>query len=110
MASFRSHIRSKELFESGNGDLRGSVQFNPGYDGELFNMDEKCTSSPESRGSYGETQLEIFHYWHGLLVLHLLATLMFVPSLLAWLQVWVMCSFYLRMLNLYCINLFLYET
>ncbi|XP_022873275.1 uncharacterized protein LOC111392216 isoform X6 [Olea europaea var. sylvestris] len=86
MASFRSHIRSKELFESGNGDLRGSVQFNPGYDGELFNMDEKCTSSPESRGSYGETQLEIFHYWHGLLVLHLLATLMFVPSLLAWLQ------------------------
>lgn len=81
-----SHIQSTELFESENGGLRGSVQFNPEYDDELFNMDKKCTSSPESRGSYGETQLEIFHYRHGLLVLHLLATLMFVPSLLAWLQ------------------------
>ncbi|XP_051117453.1 uncharacterized protein LOC127242099 isoform X2 [Andrographis paniculata] len=48
---------------------------------------ETCTSSPKSTRSYGDTQLEIFYHQHGLLILHLLAALMFAPSLAAWIQV-----------------------
>ncbi|KNA13999.1 hypothetical protein SOVF_111530 isoform B [Spinacia oleracea] len=36
--------------------------------------------------SYDDIQLEIFHHRHGMLILHLLAMLMFAPSLVAWLQ------------------------
>lgn len=42
--------------------------------------------SPGSADSYGDIQLEVFHLRHGMLILHLLATLMFGPSLVAWLQ------------------------
>ncbi|KAL3677735.1 hypothetical protein R1sor_020691 [Riccia sorocarpa] len=36
--------------------------------------------------NFGETQLEIFHQRQGLLLLHLLATILFMPSLVAWIQ------------------------
>ncbi|KAK9699896.1 hypothetical protein RND81_08G202300 [Saponaria officinalis] len=42
--------------------------------------------SAESANSYGEIQLEIFHHRHGMMILHFLALLMFVPSFLAWFQ------------------------
>lgn len=40
-----------------------------------------------SEKSFVETQADIFNHVHGLLILHLLAALMFVPSLAAWFQV-----------------------
>lgn len=49
-------------------------------------MDDHSSNSPNSARSYGDTQLEIFHHQHGLLILHLFAALMFVPSLVAWFQ------------------------
>ncbi|CAM6094752.1 unnamed protein product [Calypogeia fissa] len=36
--------------------------------------------------SYAESQLEVFHQRQGLLLLHLVATIMFIPSLVAWIQ------------------------
>ncbi|GLU02173.1 hypothetical protein SLE2022_194370 [Rubroshorea leprosula] len=42
--------------------------------------------SKENSSSYGQTQEDISHYQHGLLILHLLGALMFVPSLISWLQ------------------------
>ncbi|KAG2261398.1 hypothetical protein Bca4012_013856 [Brassica carinata] len=39
-----------------------------------------------SEKSFVETQADIFNHRHGLLILHLLAALMFVPSLAAWFQ------------------------
>ncbi|VVB04200.1 unnamed protein product [Arabis nemorensis] len=39
-----------------------------------------------SEKSFVETQADIFNHRHGLLILHLLASLMFVPSLAAWFQ------------------------
>lgn len=90
MASFRSHTQTKELIESGNRSQGGSEQFIPQYDVEIstqFPQKESNSSSLDSAKSYSDTQLEIFNHRHGLLVLHLLATLMFVPSLIAWIQV-----------------------
>lgn len=45
-----------------------------------------------SEKSFVETQADIFNHRHGLLILHLLAALMFVPSLAAWFQVLFSCS------------------
>ncbi|KAG8384921.1 hypothetical protein BUALT_Bualt04G0168400 [Buddleja alternifolia] len=88
MTSSRSHVRNKEFYNSRNGGDTVLKQYNSKYDGnsKLFSGNESCTSSPESTKSYVDTQLEIFHHRHGLLVLHLLAALMFVPSLVAWFQ------------------------
>ncbi|GMP29538.1 hypothetical protein CsSME_00004600 [Camellia sinensis var. sinensis] len=85
-----SHARSKESSDSQNEGDNMSEQFalrhGDGFDQHLP-LDDSClTSSPNSARSFGETQLETFHYRHGLLILHFLATLMFVPSLVAWLQ------------------------
>ncbi|XP_060196012.1 uncharacterized protein LOC132625198 isoform X2 [Lycium barbarum] len=84
-----SHTQTKELIESGNGSESGLEQFIPQYDGEInkhYPQKESNTKSLDSVKSYGDTQLEIFNHRHGLLVLHFLATLMFVPSLIAWIQ------------------------
>ncbi|XP_057772880.1 uncharacterized protein LOC130992319 isoform X3 [Salvia miltiorrhiza] len=81
MASFRSHVQTKEFYESGS-EGEGSYDNNS----KLFPTNETRSGSPKYRRSYGDAQLEIFHHRHGLLVLHLLAALMFVPSLVAWLQ------------------------
>ncbi|XP_047263581.1 uncharacterized protein LOC107860723 isoform X2 [Capsicum annuum] len=89
MASFRSHTQSKELIESGKGSRSGLEQLIPQYDGEInnqFPQKESNSKSLDSVKSYGDTQLEIFNHQHGLFVLHLLATLMFVPSLISWIQ------------------------
>lgn len=89
-ASFRSHARSKELFDFGD---RGSNEFekllikSDGRTNKSWPADEHSSSSPDSAKSYGDTQLEIFHHQHGLLILHLMSMLMFVPSLVAWFQV-----------------------
>ncbi|WZZ01730.1 hypothetical protein YC2023_074058 [Brassica napus] len=60
------------------------------------NEAERKTRHPSSRQeslsvdlsekSFVETQADIFNHRHGLLILHLLAALMFVPSLAAWFQ------------------------
>ncbi|XP_022981217.1 uncharacterized protein LOC111480421 isoform X2 [Cucurbita maxima] len=78
-----SHVRSKKL-QGGN----DSQQFKlPLPDkSNLKELIEDLSTSPGSSKSFGETQLEIFHHCHGLLILHLLAAIMFAPSLLAWLQ------------------------
>ncbi|KAJ4979237.1 hypothetical protein NE237_010017 [Protea cynaroides] len=88
-ASFRSHARRKELFDTkinGN-DVSEPMKYrsNSGLS-PLLPLEENSPQSPNSAKSFGDTQLEIFNHWHGLLMLHLLAALMFVPSLLAWLQ------------------------
>ncbi|GER29533.1 GPI inositol-deacylase PGAP1-like protein [Striga asiatica] len=88
-SAFFSHVRAKELYESRNERNSGPMLQSPKYDGDISEPilgNETCTGSPESNRSYIDTQLEIFHHQHGLLVLHLLAALMFVPSLVAWLQ------------------------
>lgn len=88
MASFRSHVQSKEFYESGSEGEGSEMLRNSNYDynSKLFPTNETHSGSPKYT-RYGDAQLEIFHHRHGLLVLHLLAALMFVPSLVAWLQV-----------------------
>ena len=91
MASFRSHARKNDVFDFNKGN-DGSEQLPFTSDGRIDQnspLKEGCSNSPDSSKSFDETQLELFHHRHGLLVLHLVATLMFVPSLAAWLQVWI---------------------
>ncbi|KAM4124714.1 hypothetical protein ACB094_01G252200 [Castanea mollissima] len=88
-ASFRSHARRKELFDYKNKGNDGSRQFTSKSDGrsnQRLPLEENSSNSPDSSKSFGDTQLEIFHHRHGLLILHLVAALMFVPSLAACLQ------------------------
>lgn len=88
--SFRSHAQQKEVFDYKNDGSGGSEQLTYTFDGRFdqnLPLKESCSNSPNLSKSYAETQLEIFNHRHGLLVLHLLATLMFSPSLAAWLQV-----------------------
>lgn len=47
-------------------------------------MDGNYMGSPKTLISFGDTQLEIFNYGQGLLLLHLIATAMLIPSLVAW--------------------------
>ncbi|XP_075515197.1 uncharacterized protein LOC142549872 isoform X5 [Primulina tabacum] len=89
MASFRSHVQNEELCESGNECKSNSMQYDSRSEGDiskLFSGAVNCSGSPESTRSYSDRQLETFNHRHGLLILHLLAALMFVPSLVAWLQ------------------------
>lgn len=91
MASPRSHVQTKDFSESGSKGEGSVMLYNSNYDGndsKVFPTDGTRSGSPTYTRSYGEAQLEIFHHRHGLLILHLLAALMFVPSLVAWLQVW----------------------
>ncbi|XP_048327916.2 uncharacterized protein LOC107415154 isoform X1 [Ziziphus jujuba] len=85
-ASFRSHARQKEVSDYKNDGNGGSEQPTFLFDCTFDQKKESCSNSPNASKSYAETQLEIFHHRHGLLILHLLAALMFVPSLAAWLQ------------------------
>jgi GPI inositol-deacylase len=50
---------------------------------QLLPMDD----SPKAAKSFTDSQLELFDCRHGIMILHLLSTLMFVPSLVAWVQV-----------------------
>lgn len=86
MASFNRCSGSKEL---GSDSGSGSKQFVPKYSGEIgksASLEENNCSSPDSARNYAEIQLEIFHHRQGLLILHFLAALMFMPSLAAWMQ------------------------
>ncbi|KAE8662906.1 Hydrolase acting on ester bonds isoform 2 [Hibiscus syriacus] len=73
--SFRSNARKKES-DYETEDNYSSQQFKP----------KPGSPSKENRSSYIQAQEDIFHLQHGLLVLHILATLMFLPSLVSWLQ------------------------
>jgi GPI inositol-deacylase len=50
---------------------------------QLLPMDD----SPKAAKRFTDSQLELFDCQHGIMILHLLTTLMFVPSLVAWIQV-----------------------
>ncbi|KAH9743743.1 Hydrolases acting on ester bond [Citrus sinensis] len=83
-----SHAWRKELYDyntnnNGRSKLRYTRErrFSPNLP-----LDDCSSSSPDSSKTFSDTQLEIFHHRHGLLILHLLASLMFVPSLMAWFQ------------------------
>ncbi|KAK1566761.1 hypothetical protein Q3G72_003914 [Acer saccharum] len=96
-ASFRSFAWRKELFDFNSDGKDGSKQFS--YTGDQrVNQNSplkgNSSNSPDSPKSFGDTQLEIFHHRHGLLILHLLAVIMFLPSLVAWSQrIWIGHSF-----------------
>ncbi|XP_044502922.1 uncharacterized protein LOC123223679 isoform X2 [Mangifera indica] len=96
-ASFRSHVWRTELFDynsDGNGLPKQFASMQDGRFNHNLLSEEMNSSSPDSTKSFSDTQLEIFHHRHGLLILHLLATLMFVPSFVAWLQrIWIGHSF-----------------
>ncbi|XP_059449322.1 uncharacterized protein LOC132180491 isoform X3 [Corylus avellana] len=88
-ASFRSHAQRKELFGYKNKGNDGSEQFTSKFDGRSdrrLPLEEKSSNSLDSSKSFSDTQLEMFHHRHGMLILHFVAALMFVPSLVAWLQ------------------------
>ncbi|KAI7753649.1 hypothetical protein M8C21_010167, partial [Ambrosia artemisiifolia] len=76
--------RTENLYGFGNGEKSSSFKYDKSEEG--LPVDEN-NSSPDSARSYGDTQLEIYHHRHGLLILHLLSLLMFLPSLVAWLEV-----------------------
>ncbi|XP_065627369.1 GPI inositol-deacylase isoform X2 [Quercus suber] len=83
------HARRKELCDYKNKGNDGSRQFTSKSDGrsnQRLPLEENSSNSPDSSKSFGDTQLEVFHHRHGLLILHLVAALMFVPSLAACLQ------------------------
>nr|GEW49285.1 putative GPI inositol-deacylase PGAP1-like, alpha/beta hydrolase fold protein [Tanacetum cinerariifolium] len=76
-----SKSRNEDLFGFGNDVKTLNVESEEGLP-----VDENSSNSPDSARSYGDTQLEIFHHRHGLLILHLLSLLMFLPSVVAWLE------------------------
>ncbi|PON44025.1 GPI inositol-deacylase PGAP1-like [Parasponia andersonii] len=87
-ASFRSHAQKKELLDCKKGGSAEQLTFTfeGTFDQDSPSKEGFSSNSPDSSESYGETQLELFHHRHGLLILHLIAALMFLPSLAAWLQ------------------------
>uniref|UniRef100_A0A0D9XBS7 GPI inositol-deacylase n=1 Tax=Leersia perrieri TaxID=77586 RepID=A0A0D9XBS7_9ORYZ len=81
-ASFRSITQKKDLYKSlGDNIILLSENKQDGLE-QLLPMDD----SPTSVKSFTDSQLEVFDCRHGIMILHLLATLMFAPSLVAWLQ------------------------
>ncbi|CAN1188046.1 GPI inositol-deacylase [Linum perenne] len=90
-ASFRSsHTRKKEFLGYEDKDKEScwptSSKHEMGVNHNAALLEENSSNSPNSSKSFSDTQLEIFHHRHGLLILHLMAALMFVPSFVAWLQ------------------------
>ncbi|CAM0950809.1 unnamed protein product [Alopecurus aequalis] len=82
-ASFRNIAQKKDLYKSkmGNNPILLSKSKPDGLK-QLLPMDD----SPSAAKSFTDSQLEVFDCRHGIMILHLLATLMFAPSLAAWLQ------------------------
>lgn len=88
-ASFRSIIHRKESFNSKDKGNDGLERYAYQHSGRLKHQSpsgEIYNSGAGSASSYSDIQLEAFHFRHGMLILHFLATLMFAPSLVAWLQ------------------------
>ncbi|KAG0461618.1 hypothetical protein HPP92_021915 [Vanilla planifolia] len=87
-ASFRSNAQRREFIDPkpvGSSTVSWKPKANDACD-PLLPLDDSNSSSPNSAKSFGESQLDVFNYKHGILILHLLVTLMFIPSLAAWLQ------------------------
>lgn len=87
-ASFRSRTQRMDFSEYEKDVSDRPTQFSVDSDHKSRDsfLGDNYSSSPESAGSFVDTQLDFFHHQHGLLTLHLLAALMFVPSLAAWWQ------------------------
>ncbi|XP_062198955.1 uncharacterized protein LOC133901587 isoform X2 [Phragmites australis] len=82
-ASFRSITQKKDLYKSKTGDDPALLsKSKPDGLQQLLPMDD----TPTAAKSFTDSQLELFDCRHGIMVLHLLTTLMFAPSLVAWLQ------------------------
>lgn len=89
-ASCRSCEQNNENFDSNSEGHNGSERLKYNFDGSFnrtFTSEDDFPNSPDSSKSFGDTQLDIFHHRHGLLILHLVATMMFAPSVVAWFQV-----------------------
>ncbi|KAF7801554.1 GPI inositol-deacylase isoform X1 [Senna tora] len=87
-ASCRCNVQ-KEDYDSKIEDYNGAEQLRFKFDGSFdrtFLSEDDCSNSPDSSKSFGDSQLDLFHHRHGLLILHLVAAAMFAPSLVAWLQ------------------------
>ncbi|XP_042446725.1 uncharacterized protein LOC122031693 isoform X1 [Zingiber officinale] len=85
-ASLRSHAQRKEHSDSRTyhkPSIQSPEQANDGFD-PLLPLDESY--SPTTSKSFSDSQLEYFNYQLSILILHLLALLMFLPSLIAWFQ------------------------
>ncbi|CAN6195364.1 unnamed protein product [Urochloa humidicola] len=82
-ASFRSITQKKDFYKSKTGDspVLLSKSKSDGLQ-QLLPLDD----SPTAPKSFTDSQLELFDCRHGIMILHLLTTLMFAPSLVAWLQ------------------------
>lgn len=90
-ASCRSHAQNGS-YDCKSEDYNGPEQIKFKFDAsfnQAFHSGDDCSNSPESSKSFGDTQLDLFHHRHGLLILHLVAATMFAPSLAAWLQVYI---------------------
>ncbi|KAI9120798.1 hypothetical protein K1719_007831 [Acacia pycnantha] len=84
----RSHAQN-ESYDCKSEDYNGPDQVKFKFDASLnrtFHSGDDCSNSPDSSKSFGDTQLDLFHHRHGLLILHFVAATMFAPSLAAWLQ------------------------
>ncbi|XP_004514117.1 uncharacterized protein [Cicer arietinum] len=87
-ASCRSNEQNNETFDCNSDDYKVSERLKYNFDGS-FNRtfpSEENSNSPDLSKSFGEAQLDVFHHRHGLVILHLLATMMFAPSVIAWFQ------------------------
>ncbi|CAN6217106.1 unnamed protein product [Urochloa humidicola] len=82
-ASFRSITQKKDFYKSKTGDspVLLSKSKSDGLQ-QLLPLDD----SPRAPKSFTDSQLELFDCRHGIMISHLLTTLMFAPSLVAWLQ------------------------
>lgn len=88
-ASCRSNEQNNETFDCNSDDYKVSERLKYNFDGS-FNRtfpSEENSNSPDLSKSFGEAPLDVFHHRHGLVILHLLATMMFAPSVIAWFQV-----------------------
>ncbi|KAL5172050.1 GPI inositol-deacylase [Glycine soja] len=88
-ASCCNHEQNNENFDCNCEDYVGSERLKFKFDGSFkrtFPSEDNSSNSPDSSKSFGETQLDLFHHRHGLLILHLVATMMFAPSVVAWIQ------------------------
>ncbi|PNY05813.1 GPI inositol-deacylase [Trifolium pratense] len=87
-ASCRGHEQNNETVDCNGDHYKVSERQTYNFDGS-FNRtfpSEDNSNNPDSSKSFGEAQLDVFHHRHGLLILHLLATMMFAPSVVAWFQ------------------------
>ncbi|KAK7260642.1 hypothetical protein RIF29_26863 [Crotalaria pallida] len=88
-ASCRLGDQNNENFdgnsEGHNGSERMKFKFDSSFN-RTFPSEDDFSNSPDTSKSFGDTQLDVFHHRHGLLILHLVATMMFAPSVVAWFQ------------------------